>query len=508
MSDSRQLIHLTEPQLVFGHNQTMEDPRDGLTLLGPYDAAQNYGVKYGVVGTPEGIRRFKRWVSKIQNPVSEPSMGRKRPPFPGFEAAFGIPWSPLPLIEVPFEEEALAKKVMLDDRHKRTHEVVGFFTYRILKAINEEDASPTIWIIVVPEIVHKHCRPNSIVPKLLRETASGKMNARDAQRSVDQPFLFEQDNTDAEAYRYDPDFHHQLKGRLLRQGVLTQLVLETTIAHMDFLKANGKPTHQLDNLQSQIAWNLSSAIYYKIGGRPWKLNGVRPGVCYIGLVFKQDAKSPNSQTACCAAQMFLDSGDGVVFKGHTGHWYSERTGEYHLNAETAEQLLGQAIQSYRDKHSGTSPKEVFIHGRTHFSEAEWQGFSNAVGEETQLTGVRIYEAKRFRLYRPSSSMPVMRGLAWVQSDTHAILMSRGYLPSLGTYPGQEVPRPLEIEICQGEADIRQVLQDVLGLTKLNYNSCRYADGQPVTLKFADAVGEVLISGPNAGDVPLPFKHYI
>lgn len=105
-------------------------------------------------------------------------------------------------------------------------------------------------------------------------------------------------------------------------------------------------------------------------------------------------------------------------------------------------------------------------------------------------------------------MQVMRGLAWVQSETQAILMSRGYLPSLGTYPGQEVPRPLEVEICKGEADIRQVLQDMLGLTKLNYNSCRFADGQPVTLKFADAVGEVLISGPNAGDVPLPFKHYI
>ena len=60
----------------------------------------------------------------------------------------------------------------------------------------------------------------------------------------------------------------------------------------------------------------------------------------------------------------------------------------------------------------------------------------------------------------------------------------------------EVPIPLEVEICRGEADIEQVLRDVLGLTKLNYNSCRHSDGQPVTLKFADAVGEVLISGPS------------
>ncbi len=41
--------------LLFGYNQSLEDPRDGLTLLGQYDPAQNYGVKYGVVATKEAI---------------------------------------------------------------------------------------------------------------------------------------------------------------------------------------------------------------------------------------------------------------------------------------------------------------------------------------------------------------------------------------------------------------------------------------------------------------------
>jgi hypothetical protein len=41
------LIHLPEPRLLFGYNQSLEDPRDGLTLLGPHDPAQNYGVQYG-----------------------------------------------------------------------------------------------------------------------------------------------------------------------------------------------------------------------------------------------------------------------------------------------------------------------------------------------------------------------------------------------------------------------------------------------------------------------------
>jgi hypothetical protein len=56
-----------------------------------------------------------------------------------------------------------------------------------------------------------------------------------------------------------------------------------------------------------------------------------------------------------------------------------------------------------------------------------------------------------------------------------------------------------------------VVQDIVALTKLNYNSCRYADGVPVTLRFEDAVGEILVSGPDAdsaGAPPLSFKYYI
>jgi hypothetical protein len=65
-----------------------------------------------------------------------------------------------------------------------------------------------------------------------------------------------------------------------------------------------------------------------------------------------------------------------------------------------------------------------------------------------------------------------------------------------------------VEIAKGEADIEIVAKDILALTKLNYNSCRYADGLPVTLRFADAVGEILVSGPIKPLPPLAFRFYI
>lgn len=76
-------------------------------------------------------------------------------------------------------------------------------------------------------------------------------------------------------------------------------------------------------------------------------------------------------------------------------------------------------------------------------------------------------------------------------------------------PRWAVPSPLEVAISQGDADIRQVCIDILALTKLNFNACIYGDRIPVTLRFADAVGENLNAAPTReGSRALSFRHYI
>ncbi|MDP1779949.1 MAG: hypothetical protein Q8K73_06730, partial [Anaerolineales bacterium] len=117
------------------------------------------------------------------------------------------------------------------------------------------------------------------------------------------------------------------------------------------------------------------------------------------------------------------------------------------------------------------------------------------------------ESNDLKLFR-KAKMPVLRGTVYIHSKRKAYLWSKGYIPRLQTYPGREVPNPLYIDVCRGKVDIEVVLNDILALTKLNYNTCIFADGVPVTLRFADAVGEILTAGPLDDDVPLPFKHYI
>jgi hypothetical protein len=103
---------------------------------------------------------------------------------------------------------------------------------------------------------------------------------------------------------------------------------------------------------------------------------------------------------------------------------------------------------------------------------------------------------------------VPRGTAYIYDNSKAYLWTKGFVPRLQTQFGLETPNPLSVAITRGEHNIRQVCEDVLALTKLNYNACIYGDGIPVTLRFANAIGEVLTSGPVGNIEVLPFKHYV
>ena len=225
-----------------------------------------------------------------------------------------------------------------------------------------------------------------------------------------------------------------------------------------------------------VAWNLCTTAFFKASGKPWRLASVRPGVCYVGLVFKKDETNPESGNACCGAQMFLDSGDGVVFRGAVGPWYSNVGEEYHLSKAKAAELMKLVVDAYSDMH-GKPPTELFIHGKTRFNSDEWDGFCSVVPPETNLVGVRIRSTADLKLYR-TGKKPVLRGTAMMVSERRGYLWTKGFVPRLDTYPGWETPNPLSVEITRGTADLHQVMTDVLGLTKVNFNACVFADGLP------------------------------
>lgn len=500
-------LHLfEEPELEFRYGQAMGAPHDGLALFGPFDADMSSrpgNLSYGLIGTEEGIDRFLNFSRRIAAPIVPPADLDRRlwPPFPGFDVAFACDWPEDPAWHAVVDGEKLLRDTRIGEPHQRSYAVVESYLEQLnLAAQRDEKLSPVF--CVLPEEVYLHCRPQSQIPKAEMSTAPLTSRTRKLVASGQEDIF---DPSAVQQYRYSVDFRRQLKARSMPLGMPLQLLRETTLRLSD---SNANPQERSLTPMADRAWNLCTTAYYKSAGKPWRLATARPGVCYIGLAFRRTSSHQGSSTAVCAAQMFLESGDGIVFKGETGPWYSEESDDFHLTADAAQALLAGVIKTYEGL-GGLPLTEVFLHSRSDIGAAEFSGYQRAVPSGTKVVGIRVRSegSSGFRLFRPGTR-PVIRGTFWKTGIRSGLLWGSGFVPRLRTYAGSEVPIPIRIDIQHGDADIVQVARDVLSLTKLNYNACSFGDSEPVTISFSDKVGEILVANPGASQPPPQFRYYI
>ena len=500
MSD--QFFLLDEPLLEFGHGEVANDPHDGLALFGPAESTASL-PGHVAIGTKRGLDLWDRWVAELNTPAACVDIARHRPwpPYPGFDVAFGCRW-PSPLKHYAIDQEALDKGARKADRHERCFTVSGLYLEPIRRQVTRLDKRPAMAVCIVPDQVYENCRPQSYVPD-----TSDSRKSRDEKRSVSTAledrkvgqarFGFSAGPVNPEQYGMSPDFRRQLKARVMEFDLPVQIVQESTLRVSPQVRRGEKGANPL----SDRLWNMGTALYYKSGLKPWRTPWARDGVCYVGLAYRRDERDRRS--ACCAAQMFLDSGDGVVFVGEFGPWYSEDSKEFHLDPKAAEGLLRGTIDTYMQQ-DGRQLKEIFLHARSGLNREELEGFRRACPKGVKLVGIRVRKDRIGpRLYRHDDHpqparrgmYPILRGTFWRRTERHGLLFTSGFKPRIGSYDGWEVPVPLQVTIQHGEADLVQVATDILGLTKLNYNACSLGESQPITVKYSDRIGEVLLANP-------------
>jgi len=246
--------------------------------------------------------------------------------FPGFEEAFHAILPSAPNWEGELDELVVRHAATERDDDKRVYGVTTMFLERI-KVAKKSDERFDFFILVVPDIIYENCKPLSRV-----QDGHGYRPTK-AERELRTQMYDLFDTYDPEQYSYSKDFRRQIKARVMDLEIPIQIIRESTLRLQGIDRRIN--SRQLTPL-SDRAWNLSTTLYYKAGRKPWKLSGVRNGVCYIGVSFKN---TEDNRNACCAAQMFLNDGDGVVFLGDEGRWYSDKKGEYHLNKMSAQRLL-------------------------------------------------------------------------------------------------------------------------------------------------------------------------
>lgn len=506
MTMNKKLTVFEEPALEFRYGQKISDPHDGLSMFGPFDGdlpSHPKNISYAIVGTPAGFEKASGFLSKLNEPILMDETNYSPhlwPSYPGFDAIFNSSWPEKPTRYFLLDEKKLLGSAVEKDEFKRVGEVVDLYLDGIQKILKRDDPVQVI-ICIVPDIVFQNCRIQSHVSKGTGAKPSGK--EREIRKSGILDF-FTSYNPDH--YHYSIDFRRQIKARAMAHGVPIQIIRESTLS-LGNEPEPGSIRRGLTPL-SDRAWNLSTAIYYKAGGKPWKLSTAREGVCYIGIAYRLTNNKEKSKSACCAAQMFLDSGDGIVFMGEYGPWYSEDKKEFHLSASAAKNLLSGVLKTYFELE-GKQLKEVFIHCRSTLNREELSGFASACPTGVKLVGIRVKQERRnsIKLFR-EGTRPVIRGSFWKINDRSGYLWTSGFKPRLKTYDGWEVPVPLKIDVQYGTESVEQVARDIFGLTKLNYNTCKLGDAHPVTIGFSDSVGEILVSNPTVKATSPKFKFYI
>lgn len=85
----------------------------------------------------------------------------------------------------------------------------------------------------------------------------------------------------------------------------------------------------------------------------------------------------------------------------------------------------------------------------------------------------------------------LRGTAVQVDEDVALLYTRGAVDFYQTYPGQYVPRPIEITAEDSDHSIGSITTELLAMTKMNWNNTEFDNSMPITIQAARKVGKIL-----------------
>jgi hypothetical protein len=307
--------------------------------------------------------------------------------------------------------------------------------------------------------------------------------------------------------RFYLDLRRALKAAAMKWGIPIQILTHRTL--------EGKSVDLQD--PATRAWNFCTAQYYKAQGIPWRPTAIDDLTCFVGISFyvTQEEDDGSLTLRSSVAQAFDYLGQGLVLRGDPFEWSQVKHGPApHLTKDAARRLTADTLREYV-KVQGVPPRRVVVHkssefwGPEHGEHNELDGFYEGIDSvypnlEIDLVALRQTGVKLFR----EGNYPPLRGTYVRLEDQHHFLFTMGYIPYLQTYPGSYVPEPWQITDHRGGTAPRELLLEVLALTKMNVNNCAFADGTPITLLFSHRIGDIMKHIPEGESVHPHYRFYM
>ena len=285
------------------------------------------------------------------------------------------------------------------------------------------------------------------------------------------------------------DLHDYIKAYAAQKQVATQFVREKTIE---------------SDLHCQIMWALSLALYVKSGRTPWVVNGIQPDTAFAGIGYSVMNGPSDSNVVIGCSHIYSSDGCGMKYKLSKIQDYTfDRKKNPYLSEEEAYRI-GLNIKELFYKSFSELPKRVVIHKRTPFRKEEVKGLveslSSAGVKNIELLEITYEDnLKCFALNERCTQLdgyPVRRGMCFPIDKNTMYLFTHGIAPSVISQNrryfqgGKSVPLPLKVVKHYGSGDMAQIATEILGLSKMNWNSFGLYSKLPCTIESSNEIARI------------------
>ncbi|MFA5044923.1 MAG: SIR2 family protein [Paludibacter sp.] len=453
-------VQLLEPQLIFTHNNSFNPSKDfhpmrALTNHRPFDFPLN-GTLYSNEINLSIIcsQKYSNELSNFLNALNQKHISNVNQDYlidyPGFASAYNIP------INIP----------LINDSYK--------------------------WLDI--EIDHSKGEIKDIALKLARLITAKIDHLANSQNQhtivifiPDEWQAYESYDEDGEVF----DLHDYIKAFSASKGVSTQLIRQDTL---------------YDNLRCQIFWWLSLSFYVKSLRTPWVLNNTEKDTAYAGIGYSINHKANQTDIVIGCSHIYNSEGQGLKYKlSKVDNFYLDKQANPFLSYDDAFQF-GVSIRELFYNSMDKLPKRVVIHKRTRFTNDEIKGIT----ESLKMAGIkkidlieinyepdaRFVATSIFRNEMQIDRFPISRGTCIVTNNTTALLWTHGIVPSVrdANYKyylgGRSIPAPLKIVKHHGDSNINLIATEILGLTKMNWNSFDLYTKLPATINSSNQIARI------------------
>jgi hypothetical protein len=491
---------LPEPELEFANAARDVDPRRGLGAHGPVDDRGLRMVRLGLVGLAEDVESAKVWLLRLKQyiPAFEGNSNRFRD-WPGLEGAFNCNF----VVEDRFVRtiEAGVYGTLFKDAliGKSFDELVELFDGRI-SSLFGDDSPDCVIVCIKPELGDLRVAN----PGLSQEERRALEVLR-AEEESDQLALFQPSPDELRAAEALYTMADDLLFRTFYRAVKARAMMHDDAVPIQFLRREtiDRPDNKGHSYATR-AWNISTSIYYKGKGIPWRPTDLPKNVCFVGISFHHMKKRSGHLVYASVAQAYSTDVEPFALKGASVDHEQRRDRQPYLNVTQAKSLLDEVLDQYLER-AGVMPDRVVIHKTTTYQPEEIEGFKAAAKGRVATLDYIWMRSTAFRMVRKGLEEPWRGTLCMLKDQSY--LFTGGYVPWWNEYPGMHIPAPIEIGAAT-QTDMKERSKEILTLTKMDWNSSDGISRHPITITFARRVGELMCElSDNAAPKP-SYRFYI